>query len=51
MRWQLVLPNAADVANAASNIAAKNFSVSPEEPGGSIVQDPWGTPLQLVPSI
>ena len=49
LRWQLVLPNASDVASVASNISAKSFSVTPEEPGGSIAQDPWGTALQLVP--
>jgi catechol 2,3-dioxygenase len=50
VRWQLVLPNATDVVNAASNIAAKGYSVTPEEPGGSIAQDPWGTALQVVPA-
>jgi catechol 2,3-dioxygenase len=48
LRWQLVLPSATDVADAASHIAAKNFAVTPEEPGGSIANDPWGTAVQLV---
>lgn len=48
LQWELVLPDTADVANAASNIAARNFSVTPEEPGGSIAIDPWGTALGLI---
>ncbi|HEY0811287.1 MAG TPA: VOC family protein, partial [Longimicrobiales bacterium] len=49
LRWQLVLPAATDVANAASHIAGKDYGVTPEEPGGSIALDPWGTAVQLVP--
>jgi catechol 2,3-dioxygenase len=47
LQWQLILPEPEDVAEAASNILAAGFGVSPEEPGGSIAQDPWGTALQL----
>ena len=47
LQWQLVLPTATDVAAAAANLAAQNFSATPQEPGGSIAQDPWGTALQL----
>ena len=49
LRWQLVLPSTTDVANAASHIASKDYGVTPEEPGGSIALDPWGTAVQLVP--
>jgi catechol 2,3-dioxygenase len=48
LQWQLVLPGAADVANAADNIRAQGYSATPEEPGGSIAIDPWNTNLQLV---
>jgi catechol 2,3-dioxygenase len=47
LQWQLLLPSAADVANAADNIRAQGYSATPEEPGGSIAIDPWNTPLQL----
>ena len=46
--WQLVLPAPTDVAAAAANITAKGFAATPEEPGGSLAADPWGTALQLV---
>jgi catechol 2,3-dioxygenase len=47
VEWQLRLPSPTDVANAAAHIAAKHFAVTPEEPGGSIANDPWGTALVL----
>ncbi len=50
LEWQLVLPSANDVANAATNISAQGFAITPEELGGSITQDPWGTSLQLTTS-
>ena len=50
VNWQLVLPTANDVANAAANIAAEGFAVTPEEPGGSVARDPWGTAVKLVPA-
>lgn len=45
--WQLVLPSANDVAAAVANIAKHEHPVTPEEPGGSIATDPWGTAVQL----
>ena len=48
LAWQLVLPAPTDVAAAAANITAKGFAATPEEPGGSLAADPWGTALQLV---
>ena len=47
LQWQLVLPSPNDVAAAVANIEQNNYSVTPEEPGGSIANDPWGTALQL----
>jgi catechol 2,3-dioxygenase len=47
LEWDLVLPGATDVAEAAANIMAKGFAATPEEPGGSIAQDPWGTAVRL----
>jgi catechol 2,3-dioxygenase len=47
VEWELVLPSSADVADAAANIAAKQFAATPEEPGGSVANDPWGTALVL----
>ena len=48
VEWELVLPNASEVATAAAHIAGKGYSATPEEPGGSIALDPWGTALRLV---
>ena len=48
LKWELILPSADDVANAAAHIAERGFAATPEEPGGSIAVDPWGTALQLV---
>jgi catechol 2,3-dioxygenase len=46
--WQLVLPDGQAVADAAANLQARGFAATPEEPGGSVARDPWGTALQLV---
>jgi catechol 2,3-dioxygenase len=46
-QWQLVLPGTEDVARVAANIHERGYSVTPEEPGGSIAIDPWTTPLQF----
>lgn len=48
LQWQLVLPTAPDVANAAENIRAKGYSATPEEIGGSVAVDPWSTNVQLI---
>lgn len=48
LAWDLVLPGAVDVAEAVASISAAGFSVSPEEVGGSVALDPWGTPLRLI---
>ncbi|HEY0674345.1 MAG TPA: VOC family protein [Longimicrobiales bacterium] len=48
LQWQLVLPGPQAVAEAADHIAAQNYAVTPEEIGGSIAQDPWGTAVHLV---
>ena len=47
LEWQLVLPDPTAVADAAANITAKGYAATPEEPGGSIAMDPWGTALRL----
>jgi catechol 2,3-dioxygenase len=47
VEWELVLPSPADVADAAANIAARQFAATPEEPGGSVANDPWGTAVVL----
>jgi catechol 2,3-dioxygenase len=48
LAWQLILPAPTDVAAAAANITSQGFAATPEEPGGSVATDPWGTALQLV---
>ncbi|HET9439651.1 MAG TPA: VOC family protein [Longimicrobiales bacterium] len=48
LQWQLVLPGAPALAEAADHIAGQNYAVTPEEIGGSIAQDPWGTAVHLV---
>jgi catechol 2,3-dioxygenase len=48
LKWELILPTANDVANAAAHITERGFAATPEEPGGSIALDPWGTAVQLV---
>lgn len=50
LQWQLVLPGPDNVAAAADNIGRSNYAVAPEEPGGSIANDPWGTALHLTPA-
>lgn len=50
LKWSLVLPDASAVAAAAASIQASGFAATPEEPGGSLAPDPWGTVLVLVPS-
>ena len=50
LQWELRLPGASDIADAAAHIAAKGYAVSPEEAGGSIARDPWGTALHLKPA-
>jgi catechol 2,3-dioxygenase len=47
--WQLLLPSARDVADAAASLAAASEMVSPEEVGGSVATDPWGTSVRLSP--
>ncbi|HEX6135702.1 MAG TPA: VOC family protein [Longimicrobiales bacterium] len=47
--WDLVLPSPADVAAAAESLERHGHAASPEDIGGSVVIDPWGTPLRLVP--
>jgi catechol 2,3-dioxygenase len=47
VEWELWLPSGEAVMAAANNIAAKGFGVAPEEVGGSVVRDPWGTAVRL----
>ena len=47
VEWELVLPGGEAVLAAAENVAAKGFAVAPEEVGGSLVEDPWGTAVRL----
>ena len=47
IEWELVLPRAEDVAAAADSLSNAGFSASPEEVGGSIAVDPWGTVVRL----
>lgn len=48
LEWQLILPDTQSVADAAAHIEDAGFPVTPEEPGGSLTRDPWGTVLHLV---
>lgn len=48
--WQLVLPGADDVLAATANLRAAGYAPTPEEVGGSVVSDPWSTPVKLVPA-
>lgn len=45
--WDLVLPDGESVAAAAKRLTDAGFAASPEEAGGSVVRDPWGTALRL----
>lgn len=49
--WQLLLPSPESVAEAAASLARAGEVVSPEEVGGSIGTDPWGTSLRLLPLV
>lgn len=49
--WQLVLPDATSVAAAARSLSAAGYSVTPEEVGGSVALDPWGTAVRLTPPL
>src|SRR5690606_13485604 len=48
LSWDLVLPDGATVAAAAKRLTDGGFAASPEEAGGSVVRDPWGTALRLI---
>ncbi len=45
--WELLLPSAEAVAEAAASLAAGGCAVSAEEVGGSAARDPWGTALRI----
>lgn len=45
--WDIVLPSASDVAAAARSVQERGYAASAEEPGGSIVGDPWGTQARV----
>lgn len=45
--WELVLPTGDDVAAAVQSLAEHGHAVAPEEVGGSIAVDPWGTAVLL----
>lgn len=47
LEWDLVLPATGDVAAAAQSLLSAGFTVAPEEIGGSIATDPWGTEFRL----
>jgi len=47
--WQLLLPDARAVADTAASLAEAAEVVSPEEVGGSVATDPWGTSVRLSP--
>ena len=49
IEWELVLPRVEDVAAASDSLVTAGFSASPEEVGGSIANDPWGTAVRLKP--
>ena len=43
LHWELVLPTAEAVAAVVDSLAQAGFSAAPEDVGGSIAADPWGT--------
>ena len=45
--WELLLPTPEAVAAAADSIVGAGYSATPEEVGGSIAADPWGTAVAL----
>ncbi|HEX6558484.1 MAG TPA: VOC family protein [Longimicrobiales bacterium] len=45
--WELILPTGEAVAEASASLASASEIVSPEEVGGSIAVDPWGTSVHL----
>jgi catechol 2,3-dioxygenase len=45
--WELSLPTAVSVADAARSLAEAGYLVTPEEVGGSVALDPWGTAVRL----
>lgn len=46
--WEMVLPTGSDVAQTADSLTRHGHSVSPEEIGGSVAYDPWGTAVRVV---
>jgi catechol 2,3-dioxygenase len=48
LSWDIVLPTATDVAAAVDSITHAGYAPSPEEAGGSVAHDPFGTALRLV---
>jgi catechol 2,3-dioxygenase len=47
VRWELLLPTPEAVAAAADSIVGAGYSATPEEVGGSVAADPWGTAVAL----
>jgi catechol 2,3-dioxygenase len=48
LSWDIVLPTADDVVAAVTSMTDAGYAASPEEAGGSIAHDPFGTALRLV---
>ena len=48
IEWELVLPDAASVADAAASVERSGGSVERAPNGTSLVRDPWGTAVRLI---
>jgi catechol 2,3-dioxygenase len=47
VEWEIVLPDAADVAAAAASLEEQGHAVEREEGGAAVARDPWGIALRL----
>jgi catechol 2,3-dioxygenase len=47
VEWELVLPDAANVASAAASVEKSGGSVERSSDGSVLARDPWGTPIRL----
>ena len=46
LSWEVILPTARDVADAADSLSSAGFAVARED-GGWTAEDPWGTPVRV----
>ena len=49
LSWELVLPDAAEIITTVESLHANGFAASQDENGRTIVTDPWGITVALVP--